>query len=75
MKAIIRTDDVNAFNSLVQFLKTLHFDVETKNERKSATKRTDISLNSFVPMTLDEFYERNQQSQNKIASDIKKHFE
>ncbi len=38
MEAIIRTNDRNAFNSLVQFLKTLNFEVETKEEKSSTIK-------------------------------------
>ncbi len=34
MEAIIRTNDKNAFKSLVQFLKSLNFEVETKNSKQ-----------------------------------------
>ena len=46
MEAIIRTNDSEAFNSLVLFLKTLHFEVETKKEKSMAVKiqkRKDFS--------------------------------
>ncbi len=39
MEAIIRTNDRNAFNSLVQFLRSLNFEIETKEE-------TCIALNT-----------------------------
>ena len=81
MEAIIRTKDKNAFNSLVQFLKSLHFEVETKEEKKSVLKKSTMSIGRLTPMTLEEFYERNQQSQKEIATghlvtqgDVKKHF-
>ncbi len=35
MEAIIRTNDKNAFNSLVQFLKSLQFEVETQDVKKN----------------------------------------
>ncbi len=38
MEAIIRTNDKEAFNSLVQFLKTLNFEVETKEKKKASAK-------------------------------------
>ena len=38
MEAIIRTNDSNAFNSLVLFLKTLHFEVETKKGKSNTVK-------------------------------------
>lgn len=38
MEAIIRTNDRNTFNSLVQFLKSLHIEVETKREKNNMTK-------------------------------------
>ena len=56
MEAIIRTNDRNAFNSLVQFLKTLHFEVETKKEKSNAVKpkiqfigrkKTDEGIRAF----------------------------
>ena len=34
MEAIIRTNDKNLFNSLIQFLKTLHLQVETVKTKK-----------------------------------------
>ena len=78
MEAIIRTNDREAFNSLLRFLKTLNFEVETKEESSKMNTKVD----SIVPMSLEEFYERNEQSQNEIAdgklitqSDIKKHFQ
>ncbi len=78
MEAIIRTNNKDAFNSLISFLKTLNFEVETKNE----FKKTSASVSSITPMSLEEFYERNQQSQNEIAAgkliaqrDTKIHFE
>jgi len=46
MEAIIRSNDKDAFNSLVQFLKTLNFEVETKGKKKVAVKsnkETDFS--------------------------------
>lgn len=41
MEAIIRTNDKNAFNSIIRFLKTFHFEVETKEEtgKQSKTKK------------------------------------
>lgn len=50
MEAIIRTNDKNAFNSLIQFLKSLQFEVETKNEKKTTAKRPKkkgLDLNTF----------------------------
>lgn len=82
MEAIIRTNDKNAFNSLVQFLKSLHFEVETKKDRKPVLRKSKISSAKFSPMSLEEFYKRNQQSQKEIVaghlitqSNVKKHFE
>ncbi len=37
MKAIIRTNDRNLFNSLVHFLKLLHITVETVEEKNATT--------------------------------------
>jgi len=34
MKAIIKTNDEESFYSLIQFLKAMHFNVETKDEKK-----------------------------------------
>ena len=45
MEAIIRTNDKNLFNSLIQFLKTLHLQVETKEEKK--TKSSSKSKKDF----------------------------
>jgi len=35
MEAIIRTNDRNAFNSLIRFLKSLNFEIETKEEKSN----------------------------------------
>ncbi|MEI6489542.1 MAG: hypothetical protein WCP52_11310 [Bacteroidota bacterium] len=40
MEAIIRTNDKNAFKSLIQFLKSMNFEVETKNTKQSVVKPT-----------------------------------
>lgn len=50
MEAIIRTNDKNAFKSLVKFLKSLQFEVETKEGKKIFTKKPEkkgLDLNSF----------------------------
>ena len=50
MEAIIRTNNKNAFNFLIQFLKSLQFEVETKIEKKNTAKTPDkkgLDLNSF----------------------------
>lgn len=39
MEAIIRTNDRNTFNALVQFLMSLHIEVETTKERKNIAKK------------------------------------
>ena len=56
MEAIIRTNDRNTFNSLVQFLKTLHFEVETREETKTRiigikTQKQNIRFNSLCLKT------------------------
>jgi hypothetical protein len=38
MEATIRTNDKDAFKSLIQFLKTLNFEVETKNKKQKTIK-------------------------------------
>ena len=48
MEAIIRTNDKDAFKSLVQFLKSLHFEVETKDiKKKSKISSTDFNAESI----------------------------
>lgn len=50
MEAIIRTKDKNIFNSVVQFLKSLQFEVETKSEKKpdgNKPKKNGLDLKSF----------------------------
>ena len=56
MEAIIRTNNRNTFNSLIQFLKTLNFEVETRNEKSDAVKfqkqlkcrkKTDKEIHAF----------------------------
>ena len=56
MEAIIRTNDKNTFNSLIQFLKTLHFEIETREETKTPiierkTKKQNIRFNSLLIKT------------------------
>lgn len=77
MEATIKTNDHNAFQTLVAFLKSMKFDVEIKKSEQKLKK----ALADLTPMTLDEFYERNRQSQNEIAegllitqNEVKKHF-
>ena len=41
MEAIIRTNDANVFNSLLQFLKSLHILVETKGDKKIQNRTTE----------------------------------
>jgi len=50
MEATFRTNDKNAFNFLMKILKSLQFEVETKNEPIITTKKTKnkgLDLNSF----------------------------
>ena len=50
MEAIIRTKNKDVFNSVVQFLKSLQFEVETKTEKKplaNKPKKKGLDLNSF----------------------------
>jgi len=42
MEAIIRTNDRNLFESLLQFLRTLHITVETKEENNLQVTRNQI---------------------------------
>lgn len=46
MEAIIRTNDKNLFNSLVQFLKSLHLEVETKKEKSNYLNRKNETIPS-----------------------------
>jgi len=43
MEAIIRTNDRNLFESLLQFLRTLHITVETKEEKKLQSTSNQIT--------------------------------
>jgi len=50
MEATIKTNDKNAFNSLIQFLKSMNFEVETKEEKVQQNNKSvkkGIDLNSF----------------------------
>jgi len=38
MEAIIRTNDRNAFNSLIRFLRSFNFEIETKEEKRKLSK-------------------------------------
>jgi len=48
MEAIIKTNDKKAFDSLIQILKNLSFDVEVTNNNKSAMEYHET-------MTIDEY--------------------
>lgn len=50
MEAIIRTNNKSAFNSLVQFLKALHFVVEIK----TIEKKPKISITDLTAVSLKE---------------------
>ena len=50
MEATIKTNDKNAFNSLIQILKSMNFEVETKEEKVQQNNKSvkkGIDLNSF----------------------------
>lgn len=64
MEAIIRTNNKDDFISLLKFLKTMNFEVETKNEFKISENQTG----KIEPMSIEEFYQRNQQYQIEIAT-------
>ncbi len=46
MEAVIRTNDKNRFNALIQFLRSLNFQVETKveNELSGTSKRKLLDI-------------------------------
>jgi len=44
MEAIIRTNDRNAFNSLIRFLRSFNFEIETKEEKRKKTEN-NITIN------------------------------
>ena len=54
MEAIIRTNDRNLFESLLQFLRTLHITVETKEEKKLQSTSNQITKknNKFIALRL-----------------------
>ncbi len=78
MEAIIRTQDRNAFNSLILFLKSLHFEVETVKEKKRIVKKTkDIEFmndDAYRDIKFAELLKEGRKSRIVSEEETKKEF-